>query len=146
MKIDKNKLMIGDWVMIKAHQNTQTIAMAPTLCKITPEHFAHDIYEFETIPLTDSIFKQNGFVFKVVEPCYNYGIFELKTEHCFLRYSNKHKDIVIYKALRGGIDEHCNCVNRGDRYEINCGRFYIKYTYELQHILRLCNIDLDLKI
>lgn len=45
----------------------------------------------------------------------------------------------------GGIDpENTNCTHRGDRYDINCGQFLIMYVHELQHILKLCKIDLEL--
>ena len=139
MILNKEDLMIGDWVMIKDYP----MDFQPE--KMTANHFVRSLCEFEAIPLNRDFLLNNGFTFLPVEPIYGYGIYEMKTEHCFLRYSNKHGDIKIYKALNGGIDpESNNCTHRGDRYEINCGQFRIGYVHELQHILKLCKIDLEL--
>lgn len=139
MTLNKEDLMIGDWVMIKDYP----MDFQPE--KMTANHFVRSLCEFEAIPLNRGFLLNNGFTFLPVEPIYGYGIYEMKTEHCFLRYSNKHGDIKIYKALNGGIDpESNNCTHRGDRYEINCGQFRIGYVHELQHILKLCKIDLEL--
>lgn len=139
MTLNKEDLMIGDWVMFKdCPMDFQPV-------KMTENHFVRSLCEFEAIPLTNEFLLKNGFKFFLVEQIYVYGIFEIKTEHCLLRYSNKHGDIQIYKARIGGIDqESTNCTHRGDRYEINCGQFSIKYVHELQHILKLCKIDLEL--
>lgn len=139
MVLNKEDLMIGDWVIIKDYP------MDFRQEKMTANHFVRSLCEFEAIPLNRDFLLNNGFVFSRVESIYGYGIFELKTEQCFLRYSNKHGDIQIYKARMGGIDpESTNCTHRGDRYEINCGQFRISYVHELQHILKLCKIDLEL--
>lgn len=139
-KLNVEDLMVGDWVMIKEYP------MIAEPRQIKKEHFLRSLCEFEPIPITRNILEKNGFTFFPVEPNFAYGIFELKTEHCFLRYSNKHCEIKIYKARRGGIDpESGNCTHRGDRYEINCGQFLIYNIHELQHILKLCKIELDLK-
>lgn len=139
MIINKEDLMIGDWVMIKDYP----MDFQPE--KMTAKHFVRSLCEFEAIPLTKEFLLNNGFTFFDMEPIYGYGIFELKTEHCLLRYSNKHNDIQIYKAHMGGIDpKSVNCIQINDRYEIRCGRFLISYVHELQHILKLCKIDLEL--
>ena len=139
MTLNKEDLMIGDWVMIKDYP----MDFQPR--KMTANHFVRSLCEFEAIPLNRDFLLNNGFTFLPVEPIYGYGIYEMKTEHCFLRYSNKHGDIKIFKALMGGIDPKSgNCTHRGDRYEINCGQFRISYVHELQHILKLCKIDLEL--
>ena len=139
MKLNIEDLMIGDWAMIKDYP----MDFQPE--KMTANHFVRSLCEFEAIPLNRDFLLNNGFTFLPVEPIYGYGIYEMKTEHCFLRYSNKHNDIQIYKARMGGIDpESTNCTHRGDRYEINCGQFRIGYVHELQHILKLCKIDLEL--
>ena len=139
MKLNIEDLMIGDWAMIKDYP----MDFRPG--KMTANHFVRRLCEFEAIPITKKFLLNNGFTFLPVEPNYGCGIFELKTEHCFLRYSNKHGDIKIFKALMGGIDPKSgNCTQRGDRYEINCGQFSIRHVHELQHILKLCKIDLEL--
>lgn len=139
MILNKEDLMIGDWVMIKDYP----MDFQPE--KMTANHFVRSLCEFEAIPINKKFLLENGFTFFDKEPTGYEGIFELKTEHCLLRYSNKHCDIQIYKARMGGVDpESTNCTHRGDRYEINCGRFFISYIHELQHILKLCKIDLEL--
>ena len=139
MILNKEDLMIGDWVMIKDYP----MDFQPE--KMTANHFVRSLCEFEGIPITKNFLLENGFTFFDMEPIYGYGIFELKTEHCLLRYSNKHNDIQIYKAHMGGIDpKSANCIQINDRYEIRCGRFLISYVHELQHILKLCKIDLEL--
>lgn len=139
MKLNIEDLMIGDWVMIKDYP----MDFQPG--KMTANHFVRRLCEFEAIPLDKDFLLNNGFTFFDMEPIYGYGIFELKTEHCLLRYSNKHNDIQIYKAHMGGIDPKSdNCIQINDRYEIRCGRFLISYVHELQHILKLCKIDLRL--
>ena len=139
MILNKEDLMIGDWVMIKDYP------MDFQAEKMTANHFVRSLCEFEAIPLDKDFLLNNGFTFFPIEPIYGCGIFELKTEHCLLRYSNKHRDIQIYKARMGGIDPKSgNCTHRGDRYEINCGQFFISYVHELQHILKLCKINLEL--
>ena len=137
--MQKEDLMIGDWVMIKDYP----MDFQPE--KMTANHFVRSLCEFEAIPLTKEFLLNNGFTFFPIESFYGYGTFELITEHCLLRYSNKHNDIKIYKACIGGIDpESTNCIRINDRYEINCGKFLIRYVHELQHILKLCKIDLEL--
>lgn len=141
MILNKDDLMIGDWVMIKDYP------MVSEPLRMTENHFVRSLCEFEAIPLDSEILLNNRFTFFPVEPNLGWGIFELKTEHCLLRYSNKHGDIQIYKARMGGIDpKSTNCTHRGDRYEINCGHFLIKYVHELQHILKLCKIDINVTL
>lgn len=135
-KLNIEDLMVGDWVIIKEYP----MIAAPR--QIKKEHFLRSLCEFEPIPITRDILEKNGFEFFPME--YEiYGIYTLKTEHCLLKYSNKHGDITIFKARQGGIDDNGNCIS--GFYEINHGRFKIKYVHELQHILRLCKIEIELK-
>lgn len=139
MTLNKEDLMIGDWVMIK----DCPMDFQPE--KMTANHFVRSLCEFEAIPITKKFLLNNGFTVFDMDPTGYESIFDLKTEHCLLLYSNKHKDIKIYKAHMGGIDPKSgNCIQINDRYEINCGRFLISYVHELQHILKLCKIDLEL--
>ena len=79
MTLNKEDLMIGDWVMIKDYpMDFQTE-------KMTANHFVRSLCEFEAIPLNRDFLLNNGFTFLPVEPIYGYGIYEMKTEHCFLR-------------------------------------------------------------
>ena len=135
-KLNIEDLMVGDWVMIKEYP------MIAEPRQIKKEHFLRSLCEFEGIPITREFLMKNGFEFFPMEH-HIYGLYTLKTEHCLLKYSNKHGDITIFKARQGSIDDNGNCV--GGFYEINNGRFGIKYVHELQHILRLCKIEIELK-
>lgn len=137
-KLNIEDLMVGDWVVIKEYP------MISEPRKITKEHFLRSLCEFEPIPITKNILEKNGFEFFPME--YGiYGLYTLKTEHCLLKYSNKHGDITIFKARTGGVvDDSGNCIS--GCYGISHGRFDIDYVHELQHILRLCKIDIDVKI
>ena len=114
MTLNKEDLMIGDWVMIKDYP------MIAEARQMTPDHFVRSLCEFEGIPITREFLMKNGFEFFPME-YHIYGVYTLKTEHCLLKYSNKHGDITIFKARTGGIDDNGNCI--GGFYEINHGRF-----------------------
>lgn len=135
MKIDIEELMVGDWVMIHEYP------MIKEPRKVVKEHFVRSLCEFEAIPITIKFLRDNGFEY------YSMGdanFYDLKTEHCFLRYSDWHKELQIWKARFGGIDPITrNCIRRNDRYDIKCERFHIDYVHELQHIFRLCKIEHD---
>lgn len=137
MTLNKEDLMIGDWVMIKDYP------MIAEARKMTPDHFVRSLCEFEGIPITKEFLVKNGFEFFPME-YHIYGLYTLKTEHCLLKYSNKHGDITIFKARQGGIDDNGNCI--GGFYEISNGRFDIKYVHELQHILKLCKIGINVTL
>ena len=138
MKIDIEELMVGDWVYIHEYP------MIKEPRKVVKEHFVRSLCEFEAIPITIEFLRDNGFEYLSMEEG---GVFYLKTEHCFLRYSNIYQELQIYKAHLGEIDPKTrNCIRRNDRYDIKCDRFRIDYVHELQHILRLCKIDIDVKI
>lgn len=138
MKLNKEDLMIGDWVMIKDYP------MISEPKRMTENHFVRSLCEFEAIPITKEFLLKNGFEFFPMDKNI-FGIYTLKTEHCLLKYSNKHGDITIFKARTGGVvDDSGNCIS--GCYGISHGRFDIDYVHELQHILRLCEIDIDVKI
>lgn len=141
MKLNKEDLMIGDWVMIKDYP------MISEPKRMTENHFVRSLCEFEAIPITKEFLLKNGFEFLHSEKTENKGTFYLKTEHCLLAYTNGYNVIQIYKSRIGGIDtESKNCIRRNDRYEINCEQFPIEYVHELQHILRLAKIDIEIKL
>lgn len=134
-KLNIEDLMVGDWVMIKEYP------MIAEPRQIKKEHFLRSLCEFEPIPLSKKFLEDNGFDFFPME-YHVYGIYTLQTEHCLLKYSNKHGDITIFKSTKG-IDKNGNCTD--GYYDISCGRFCVKYIHELQHILRLCKIEIELK-
>lgn len=127
MKLNKEDLMIGDWVMIKDYP------MISEPKRMTENHFVRSLCEFEAIPITNDFLLKNGFEFIPTEKTENKGNFYLKVENCLLIYTPGYNVIQIYKA-------------RIDRYEINCEQFPIEYVHELQHILKLGKIDIEIKL
>ena len=123
MKLNKEDLMIGDWVMIKDYP------MVSEPKRMTENHFVRSLCEFEAIPLTNEFWLNNGFEFLPAK-----DIFYLRTEQFLLAYINGHKAIKIYKG------------RVGDIYPISCEQFPIEYVHELQHILKLGKIDIEIKL
>ena len=127
MKLNKEDLMIGDWVMIKDYP------MVSESKRMTENHFVRSLCEFEAIPINNDFLLKNGFVFLPTEKNKNKGSFYLKVENCLLIYTTEYNVIQIYKYLI-------------DRYEINCEQFPIEYVHELQHILKLGKINIEIKL
>ena len=125
MKLNIEELMVGDWVMIHEYP------MIKEPRKVVKEHFVRSLCEFEAIPITKEFLLKNGFEFLPAK-----DIFYLINEQCLLVYKNEHKVIQIYKYQES--------VN--DIPPIKCKQFPIEYVHELQHILRLCKINFDIKI
>lgn len=125
MKLNKEDLMIGDWVMIK----DCPIISEPK--RMTENHFVRSLCEFEAIPITKEFLLKNGFEF-----LHTKDIFYLINEQCLLVYKNEHKVIQIYKYKEPV----------GDIPPIKCKQFPIEYVHELQHILKLGKIDIEIKL
>lgn len=123
MKLNKEDLMIGDWVMIKDYP------MISEPKRMTENHFVRSLCEFEAIPLTNEFWLKNGFEFLPAK-----DTFYLNTGQGLLAYINGHKAIKIYKER---VD---------DIYPISCEQFPIEYVHELQHILKLGKINIEIKI
>lgn len=127
MKLNKEDLMIGDWVMIHEYP------MISESKRMTENHFVRSLCEFEAIPINNDFLLKNGFEFIPTEKTENKGSFYLKVENCLLIYTTGYNVIQIYK-------------DRIDRYEINCEQFPIEYVHELQHILKLGKINIEIKL
>ena len=125
MKLNKEDLMIGDWVMIKDYP------MISEPLRMTENHFVRSLCEFEAIPITNDFLLKNGFEFL---PAKDVFFLFLRTEQCLLAYMNGHRALKIYKG------------QVGDIYPISCEQFPIEYVHELQHILKLGKIDIEIKI
>lgn len=125
MKLNKEDLMIGDWVMIKDYP------MISEPKRMTENHFVRSLCEFEAIPLTNEFWLKNGFEFLPTK-----DIFCLINEQCLLVYKNGNKVIEIYKYKEPV----------GDIPPIKCKQFPIEYVHELQHILKLGKIDIEIKL
>ena len=125
MKLNKEDLMIGDWVMIKDYP------MISEPLRMTENHFVRSLCEFEAIPITNDFLLKNGFEFLPVKDVF---FLFLRTEQCLLAYMNGHRALKIYKE------------QVGDIYPISCEQFPIEYVHELQHILKLGKIDIEIKL
>ena len=125
MKLNKEDLMIGDWVMIKDYP------MISEPLRMTENHFVRSLCEFEAIPITKEFLMKNGFIFLPTK-----DIFCLITEQYMLVYINEHKAIQIYTYKE----------SVGDIFLIKCKQFPIEYVHELQHILKLGKIDIEIKL
>lgn len=123
MKLNKEDLMIGDWIMIKDYP------MVSEPKRMTENHFVRSLCEFEAIPLTNEFWLKNGFEFLPAK-----DTFYLNTGQGLLAYINGHKAIKIYKER---VD---------DIYPIKCKQFPIEYVHELQHILKLGKINIEIKL
>ena len=123
-------LMIGDWVKIKGHldcDKVREIARDENMqwyISFSCSASLFRAYEFEPIPLTPEILEKNGF--------------------CFVKSSDR--DTVwngwwIYKGLELGtccLDREGNwpcCINITDS-NVPC-----EYVHQVQHALRLCELD-----
>jgi hypothetical protein len=123
-------IMIDDWVYIKDHP----IKALPT--KVKPEHFVRSLVEFEPILLTKKILEENKFK-RYSFPCIE-----------------KHHQWISYISPSASISLWCCKLydNEDDGWVIDINVPYyschikIKYLHELQHVLKLCNIDKEIKL
>lgn len=126
-----NELMLGDWVTFReALEEKQILPIKIVVLKDYSNDFlaqidgdAFDELEFNDeivgIPITSEILKKNGFV-------YNNSPFVQSWEQFGLS---------LYLG--------------GDGYRINCGQnvaMVIDSVHQLQHALRLCGIEIDIKL
>jgi len=124
--MDAKELMIGDWVNVpKLNKPVRVNAVYRTMIKPNPDdddvHASIGDEYLEPIPLTEEILEANGFVVsdeKAVIP--DVGV------------------VIIYGKYRR-LDED-NMLNMGDNL------YPIRYVHELQHVLRLCGIDKEIKL
>lgn len=118
----KEELMIGDWVYnTHNRQNEQVAEIGSGLVMLA----YNDLYEYdeiEPIPLTDAILKANGFEYH-------------------------HKN---FAALSHVHPFQLEMVEWPDENGIGLwmigGLFKIRYVHELQHAMKLCDIDKEIKL
>lgn len=113
----KAELMIGDWVYnTHNRQNEQVAEIGSGLVMLA----YNDLYEYdeiEPIPLTPDILEKNGF-------SENYREDDLS-------YAQSCGDVIgIHILGKGGIMDE----------------MYFKYVHQLQHALRLCGIEKEIKL
>lgn len=127
-----NELMIGDWVKfdedicsvdeVRLDGTVVLTSMNTDLTSIDGSQVEDE--EIEPIPLTPEILEKNGFKFE------QQGSLEV----AILKMKNRHPITLEYIGWSDG------------RWSIQQHRLVVKYVHELQHALRLCGIDKEIKI
>lgn len=121
MKVEN--LMIGDWIMYKSDSPKNAFPI-----KVTAEMFTVDLVRwydrFEYIPLTSEILLKNGFE----KHTSNTRMFFNCGEYC-LSYYPVGKHFTIYNQIDGSLVQKV-----------------IVNVHELQHALKLCEIDKNIEL
>ena len=135
-------LMIGDWVKVicPKHESCERVKDIHS-CDAAPYIKVEDedkwyLSEVEPIPLTPEILEKNGFEIYEQDftsnPIYKFGCFD------YMEYEEYHKYFDIGCRMtytHFGVDStYIHSMMR------------IQYVHELQHALRLCGINLEIKI
>ena len=122
MALRSTELMIGDWVWNTHNQQVEQVQeIGSGLVKL--DH--NDLYEYDeidTIPLTPEILEANGWMY-VDEDRMFYGK-KLEGELPWITYAS-HGGKMVFR-----LRDFC----------------HLKYVHELQHALRLCGIEKEIKI
>lgn len=116
-----NELMIDDWVLDKKTNRPYKIIGTNDLL------FHND---YSPILLTAEILEKNGFVYKVEETCVT--------------------DVFHYWLLENSrfalADDSWWRSVKDDKLRVKFSGFPLEYVHELQHILRLCNIEKEIEL
>lgn len=133
-KLNCKSLMLGDWVNFLIDVVGGETEYDPAVNEYQPMRIesiyasgdvesefgvTNDVTQLQPIPLTAKILERNGFVFN-----------NLPMEQCWQQYGLR-----LYLSGYG--------------YAISCGEnvsLRIDYVHELQHALRLCKIDREIKL
>jgi len=152
------ELMIGDWALFhdSGLASDDTKWYEDRTCQVigildnpylkwindgTPEYWSHASFDdLEPIPLTAEILKKNGFCKDI-----NRGIF-LYEKHMFMCY-----DIAEYEPFTSTLTlqiqraDPCTEDTNTSSYSLR-SMFKINYVHELQHALRLCDINKEITL
>jgi len=129
MKVED--LMVGDWMYITEHPIKKEAK------QVKPEHFLRSLVTFEPIPLTAEILEKNGFIDSSFEANKKYK-YIIHTNEYQLGYYPKMNSFNVYKK---GIDPFYG------KDKFCCGfQNIVKYVHELQHALKACKIDKEIKL
>lgn len=116
------ELMIGDWVMNTYNRKPEQVCEVRERMAMLDYNDLYDYDEIEPIPLTDAILKANGFEYH-------------------------HKN---FAALSYVHPFQLEMVEWPDENGIGLwmigGLFKIRYVHELQHAMKLCDIDKEIKL
>lgn len=116
-----NELMLGDWVKTEAGELIVAGIGQKIYCRDDSGNPTHiwEVTTIEPIPLTKEILEKNGFDFE---------------RHAFRE--DEHYALEIY-------------IDDGVRWTINCYEYDIlllEYVHQLQHALKLCGIEKEIKL
>lgn len=116
------ELMIGDWVMNTHNRKPEQVCEIRERMVMLDYNDLYDYDEIEPIPLTDAILKANGFEY------HHKNFAALSHVHPFqLKMVEWPDENGIGLWMIGGL-------------------FKIRYVHELQHAMKLCDIDKEIKL
>ena len=116
------ELMIGDWVSCDG-KNYQVAEIGGMVCLDTKNELFASIADIEPIPLAPEILVKSGFA------SYNNSSFQLRENGMYISWRNV-----------GRLNLSFGCAPTNDLH-IKC-----KYVHQLQHALKLCGIDKEIKL
>ena len=117
-----NELMIGDWVMNTHNRKPEQVCEIRERMVMLDYNDLYDYDEIDPIPLTDAILKSNGFEY------HHKNFAALSYVHPFqLKMVEWPDENGIGLWMIGGL-------------------FKIRYVHELQHAMKLCEIDKEIKL
>lgn len=138
--MDAKDLMIDDWV--KCVDSTHTISMFAQVDAIEEGHdcilvkrdisnWFLDIKYLEPIPLTAEILERNGFVYKEAEEtCATEAFHQWRLDGSTFALD----DNSWWRSVKDG------------KLRVKFGGFPLEYVHQLQHALRLCGIEKEIKL
>jgi hypothetical protein len=115
-----NEIMIGDWVAFRGHPYQYTANDIAAMAECEAKNIPTDTTE---IPLTKDILKKNGFV---STPFDSKLVVANANDHYQVRWDGC---MVMARRLGGG------------EIFVKC-----KYVHEIQHVMRLCGIEKEIKL
>lgn len=117
------ELMIDDWVYNTHNRQPEQVYEIGSGLVMLAYNDLYEYDEIDPIPLTDEILKQNGFKY------FHKNYASLGYEHPFQLKMNEWSD----ENGLGGLWTICDIIE-------------IRYVHELQHALRLCDIEKEIVI
>lgn len=124
--MDCKDLMVGDWVSYCGFYNKVIyIGQKVSMYDGKGTEFTTDPEHIRPIPLTEEILVKNGFDKKYFDYDFSYDLYE-DDNVSFVRLYD-HGEGVFFTETSGG-------------------DILIKYVHQLQHLLRLCGIEKEIKL
>jgi hypothetical protein len=125
----KEELMIGDWYSWEAEGKKYYF-------QVTEETFSlldDDVFNFQAVPLTPEIIEKNGFQhFQMNFSCCLWNVFEITS--------------VLHIAICGEIIMFGYYLSDKDGNDTIIPLFNIRYVHQLQHALKLCEIEKTIEL